>query len=264
MGLFDWLAGLFGSKADETPADVADRLDRVADRFSHSGEDAAAGTARSAADEARRASTTEAARRIEAEFLRSRGLRPDGRPMKPAVGRGPDDTDYVRYGTTVRTGGSRAWRYNNPGYVRCSSRATSYGAIGCDGVFAIFPDYHSGVYALRRTLQDEYPGRPVGEALREHLPPEAGIDPDRIFSDIGLDPQTKVDDLGDIDFGGLDSALEQQPGWESGEEFDRDTGGGPEWVQSAWDAPGGTDAVSSEAEATGSDVADEASPTDNS
>jgi hypothetical protein len=263
MGLFDWLAGLFGGQADETPADVADRLDRVADRFSHTGDDASAGAARTAADEARRASTTEAARRIEAEFLRSRGLRPDGRPQKPRVGRGPGDAEYVRYGRAVRTGGSRAWRYNNPGYVRCSSRATTYGAIGCDGELAIFPDYQTGVHALRMTLRDEYPGRPVGEALRQHLPPDAGIDPDRVFSDIGLDPQTKVEDLGDLDFGGLDTALEAQPGWESGEQFDRDAGGGPEWVQSAWDDPGTTDALSTAADA-GSEAADEVAPTDNS
>ena len=262
MGLFDWLAGLFGSKSDEAPADVADRLDRVADRFSNSGDDASSGAARTAADEARRASTTDEARRIEAEFLRSRGLRPDGRPMKPAVGRGPGDTSYVRYGTSVRTGGSRSWRYNNPGYVRCSNRATSYGAIGCDGEFAIFPDYQTGVHALRMTLRDEYPGRPVGEALREHLPPDAGIDPDRIFSDIGLDPQTKVEDLGDVDFGGLEPALESQPGWESGEQFDRDAATSPEWVQSAWDDPGTTDAISTEADATNN--TDEAAPTDNS
>ena len=257
MGLFDWLAGLFGGKPDETPGEVADRIERIADRFAHAGDDHAAAAARTAADDARRASSTDAAKEIEADFLRSRDLRPDGRPMKPAVGRA-GDADYVRYGTTVRTGGSRAWRYNNPGYVRCSSRSMSYGAIGCDGEFAIFPNYHTGMYALHRTLQDEYPGQAIGDALRQHLPPEAGVDPDHIFSDAGLDPATPIEDLKFDDFGGMGPALESQPGFEAGEQFARGSEGAPAWVESTWDAPGG------DAETAESTPTDEPAPTDNS
>src|SRR5207248_10199535 len=107
VGRFAWLAGLFGGKPAASPADIADRIERIADRFANAGNDEAAAAARSAADEARRAATPNAARRVEAEFLRSRGLRPDGRPIQPTLGRGPDDSDYVRYGSAVRAGGSR-------------------------------------------------------------------------------------------------------------------------------------------------------------
>jgi hypothetical protein len=187
MGVFDWLAGLFDGKPAETPGDVADRLERVADRFGNAGDDAAAAAARAAADEARRAPTVDAARRVEAEFLHSRGLRSDGRPLKPALGRAPGDAPYVRYGTTLRTGGSRAWRYNNPGYVRCNNRSTDYGALSCDGEFAIFPDYWTDVTALRLSLCEDYPNHTVREALRLHLPPEAGADPDRAGAGCGRD-----------------------------------------------------------------------------
>jgi hypothetical protein len=260
MGLFDWLAGLFGGKPDETPNDVADRIERIADRFANAGNDEAAAAARSAADEARRAATADEARRVEAEFLSSRGLRPDGRPIKPALGRGPDDTDYVRYGAAVRAGGSRAWRYNNPGYVRCTTQSTYYGALGCDGEFAIFPDYWTGMTALRLTLRDQYPGQSIGEALRQHLPAEAGVDPMRLFEQAGLDPATKVEDIPVEDFGGIGPALQSQPGWDPGSQFDRNAADNPNWIESVWDVTGSS--------ATRDDIdfggRDDAPPTDNS
>jgi hypothetical protein len=262
MGLFDWLAGLFGGKPDETPEDVADRMERIADRFANAGDDDAAAAARTAADEARRAPTTAAAKQIEIELLQSRSLRPDGRPMKPLLGRGPDDAEYVRYGTTLQTGGSRAWRFNNPGYVRCSSRSTYYGALGCDGEFAIFPNYTTGINALRLNLRDDYPGRPVGDALREHLPP--GVDASRVCEKAGLDPGTKVEDVTPEDFGGMGPALEIEPGWDAGEKFDRGADDSPAWVETAWSTSvethtGGV--VSPDAEFGGSA---ETGPTDNS
>jgi len=260
MGLFDWLAGLFGGKPDESLEDVADRMERIADRFANAGNDEAAAAARAAADEARRAPTAEQARRIEADFLRSRGLRPDGRPIKPTLGQGPDDTDYIRYGNTVRAGGSRAWRYNNPGYVRCTSRSTYYGALGCDGEFAIFPDYWTGINALRLTLREDYPGQPIGVALRQHLPADAGVDPNRLCEQAGLDPATNVDDIPVEDFGGMGPAFQSQSGWELGTQFDRDAADNPSWVESTWDGGSATSG--------GSDMdfggRDEPAPTDNS
>jgi hypothetical protein len=264
MGLFDWLAGFFGRKPNETTEDVANRLERFADRFSHVGDDAAATAARTAADAARRAPTAGAARQVEAEFLGSRGLRPDGRPLKPALGRGPDGAEYVRYGTALRTGGSRGWRYNNPGYVRCSSRSVSYGALGCDGEFAMFPDYWTGVRALQSSLRDEYPHHTVRDALRQHLPPEVAADAYRICDDAGLDPAMKVNDLTDGDCQSIGPALESQPGWEEGQEFNRGAEGCPDWVETAWDRAGGADEARADTEGTNAVASDASIPTDNS
>ncbi len=262
MGLFDWLGWLFGGGPEETAEDVADRLERFADRFRNAGDDEAASAAREAADTARKMPDAAAARRIEADFLASRGLRPDGRPIKPALGRAPDGSDYVRYGAGLRAGGSRAWRYHNPGYVRCNSRADSYGAIGCDGELAIFPDDDTGLDALWNWLRDEYPGQTVRDALQQHLPPEAGADPAAICAKAGLDPAAKVEDLTDGDCHAIGSALEARSGWEEGRDFGRGAEGIPDWVESAW--AGGDSAESAGAGAEEADAPGDAGPTDNS
>ena len=260
MGLFDWIAALFGGGSADRPGDVADRLERAADRFSHAGNEPSALAARAAAARARLAPTVGAARQVEFEFLRLQGLRPDGRPLQPVLGRGPDDMQYVRYGNTLRAGGSLPWRYNNPGYVRCSSRSMSYGALGCDGEFAIFPDYWTGINALRLTLREDYPGQPIGVALRQHLPADAGVDPNRLCEQAGLDPATNVDDIPVEDFGGMGPAFQSQSGWELGTQFDRDAADNPSWVESTWDGGSATSG--------GSDMdfggRDEPAPTDNS
>src|SRR5262249_52228425 len=150
----------------------------------------------------------------------------------------------------------RAWRYNNPGYVRCSSRSTYYGALGCDGEFAIFPNYSTGLNAMRLSLQDEYPGHLIGDALRQHLPPEAGVDPQKLCEEAGLDPATKTEDVTPEDFGGMGPALESKPGWEPGSEFDRDAMDNPSWVETAWDAPATETGVSDPGNADASPATD--------
>ena len=42
--------------------------------------------------------------------------------------------------TETRTGGSRAWRNNNPGNLRPGDFSTRHGAIGDNNHFAVFPD----------------------------------------------------------------------------------------------------------------------------
>jgi hypothetical protein len=255
MSLFDWLKTLFTGKPAETPDDVADRIERIADRFANAGNDAAAAAARAAADEARCAPNAGAAQGIEADFLRSRGLRPDGRPLRPVFGRGPSG-DYVRYGTTLRAGGSRGWRYHNPGYVRCSQAAMLYGALGCDGEYAIFPDHAAGMRALHRTLRDEYPQHTVREALGQHLPPEARLDPDRLCALAGLNPLATAATLSDADAAALAPALEQQGDWSAGSEFGRDDNASPDWVQDAWDAPAEASTAAEPADAAAAPATD--------
>src|SRR5262245_61974775 len=201
MGFFAWLRRLLGFESLAPPAadtiqDVADRLDRTADRFSNSTDVEGERAARDAASRARRAPTLKQALEIEREFQTARNLLQ--RKDKPRFSRGvgPAGQRYVSIGGVSRVGGSRAWRNNNPGYIRCSNRAIYYGAIGCDGEFAIFPDWYIGRAAMYRWLHDEYPDDTLRDALQQQLPPEAGPDAaQRIYDDCGLPPDTTVRDL---------------------------------------------------------------------
>jgi hypothetical protein len=217
---------------------VADRLERIGDRFANAGDRVGEQEARRAAMRARQAATAAEAARIEADFLKSQGLGSDGRPAKPVVGSHAGG-GYVGYGRTVREGGSVAWRYNNPGYIRCSPKSAAYGAIGCDGEFAIFPDYQTGLNALRLTLRDEHPGRPVGEALKQHLPPQAGSI-EKVMSAAKLDPGKPTDSLTDGDFKDLGKGIQESAGWEAGNEIDRSANDAPDWVSEAWEASAST------------------------
>lgn len=46
------------------------------------------------------------------------------------------------------SGGTRAWRNNNPGNIRDGKFTRRCGAIGAAGGFAIFPDYKTGFDCL--------------------------------------------------------------------------------------------------------------------
>lgn len=63
------------------------------------------------------------------------------------------EIDYANGITETRSGGSWAWRNNNPGNIRFSSAILSYGAIGAAGGFAVFPDEATGTQAMRSLLQ---------------------------------------------------------------------------------------------------------------
>jgi len=50
---------------------------------------------------------------------------------------------------SIKIGGTRAWRNNNPGNIQCSNDVKKYlKSIGCDlDGFAIFPNYETGDWA---------------------------------------------------------------------------------------------------------------------
>lgn len=251
MGLFDWLRRLFGSEPDETPDDVADRIERVGDRLGNAGDAEGEQAARIAAADARRCGTSSEARGVERDFYRFRGLRPDGRPVKPVVGKADGGPEYVRYGNAVRAGGSKGWRYNNPGYIRCSDRATMYGAIGCDGEYAIFPDHRTGVNALAQHLRTEYPNHRLGDALREQLPPaEADAAAERL-REAGIDLGAKLGDIMEQELQAVGEQCAAVTESSAGEVYDRDD------PATSWAADGGTEAAA--AGASGDDR-----PTDDS
>ena len=70
------------------------------------------------------------------------------------------------------SGGSRAWRNNNPGNLEDGKFARNNGAIGTDGRFAIFPDTATGFNAMASLLAtNSYQKLTIEGAINRYAPP---------------------------------------------------------------------------------------------
>lgn len=70
------------------------------------------------------------------------------------------------------SGGSRAWRNNNPGNLEDGKFARNNGAIGTDGRFAIFPDAEIGFNAMANLLStSSYQKLTIEGAINRYAPP---------------------------------------------------------------------------------------------
>lgn len=70
------------------------------------------------------------------------------------------------------SGGSRAWRNNNPGNLEYGKFARNNGAIGTDGRFAIFPDTATGFKAMASLLTtNTYQKLTIEGAINRYAPP---------------------------------------------------------------------------------------------
>ncbi len=70
------------------------------------------------------------------------------------------------------SGGSRAWRNNNPGNLEDGKFARANGAIGTDGRFAIFPDITTGFNAMASLLAtNSYQNLTIEGAINRYAPP---------------------------------------------------------------------------------------------
>lgn len=67
-------------------------------------------------------------------------------------------------GSVVRQDGARNWRNNNPGNIEAGKFASSMGAIGSDGRFAIFPSYEAGRAAKAKLIFEGDQGRALSTA----------------------------------------------------------------------------------------------------
>lgn len=70
------------------------------------------------------------------------------------------------------SGGSRAWRNNNPGNLEYGKFTRNNGAIGTDGRFAIFPDAATGFNAMAGLLAtSSYQKLTIEGAINRYAPP---------------------------------------------------------------------------------------------
>ena len=71
-----------------------------------------------------------------------------------------------------KSGGSRAWRNNNPGNLEYGKFTKANGAIGTDGRFAIFPDTNTGLNAIVALFSTpSYQNLTIENAINRYAPP---------------------------------------------------------------------------------------------
>ena len=125
---------------------------------------------------------------------------------------------------TIRGGGTRAWRCNNPGALLKSSYSTgkSRRSIGTAGyneyVYAVYPDYQTGHEALIVMLRgSQYFSLTLKEASIRYV----REDPNHIHKIVKickLDPNRTIKSLSDKEFESYWKAIEQNEKWEVGRE----------------------------------------------
>lgn len=73
--------------------------------------------------------------------------------------------------TSTLTGGSQAWRNNNPGNLVYNANTQALGAIGQNNGFAVFPDAATGTSALSAILATPtYQALSVNGAIARYAP----------------------------------------------------------------------------------------------
>lgn len=108
---------------------------------------------------------------------------PAGPGTKPAGGKSDEIVEILEVGAgynvvkmgdgkTVKRTGARNWRDNNPGNLNYGELAKSYGALGADPRFAIFPSLEDGEKAREGLLfGPSYSGLTIAGAVSKYAPP---------------------------------------------------------------------------------------------
>jgi len=125
---------------------------------------------------------------------------------------------------TIRSGGSRAWRCNNPGALLKSSFSIGKDrrAIGTAGFgkyeYAVYPDYATGHEALIVMLRgSRYRNLNLLEASLRYVQEDPNHGP-KIAKMSNLDPSRKICTLSDKEFERYWKAIEKNECWKVGEE----------------------------------------------
>lgn len=118
------------------------------------------------------------------------------------------------------SGGTRAWRNNNPGNIRDGEFARRVGAIGAAGGFAVFPDYETGLKALAALLRTEtYRRLTLGQAINRYAPPvenDTGAYVGAVEKQTGIPRATILSQLSETQITALAKAIEKHEGYNAG------------------------------------------------
>ena len=120
----------------------------------------------------------------------------------------------------IYSGGTRAWRNNNPGNIRSGEFATNHGAIGAAGGFAVFPDYETGKSALQSLLKTSfYQELSISDAITRYAPPVENNTANyqaTLKKLTGLPLEKKMNALTDEELGKIVGAIQHIEGYHEG------------------------------------------------
>lgn len=118
----------------------------------------------------------------------------------------------------LHSGGTRAWRNNNPGNL---SKAEKSGlAIGVGGPFAVFPDHATGKAALKFVLLSVYKDKRLDKVFEKYAPAKDNNDPEHYTKLVkkftGLASDQTIGDLNSAELDKFMAAIERVEGWKEG------------------------------------------------
>lgn len=120
----------------------------------------------------------------------------------------------------VRSGGTRAWRNNNPGNIRSGDFARSHGSIGEAGGFAVFPSEAAGQAALTALLNtNTYQPLTINQAISRYAPPSENDTANYqrlIQQGTGLDGDTRKNELTPAQLTLVANTIRTIEGWREG------------------------------------------------
>lgn len=122
---------------------------------------------------------------------------------------------------TIRSGGTKAWRNNNPGNMIYNPHgfAVRHGAIGSAGGMAVFPSELTGRNALSTLLKSSsYQYLSIFELPEKYDKHNANNYRDMLLSISKLDPNKLIKNLSVDEFEKLQAAIERIEGWKEGKE----------------------------------------------
>ncbi|HEY9059373.1 MAG TPA: hypothetical protein VIO64_02540 [Pseudobacteroides sp.] len=124
--------------------------------------------------------------------------------------------DSSRKLVSINYGGSRSWRNNNPGNLKYGSFASSNGAIGTDGQFAIFPNYDTGYNAKKTLITTTYRDYTIEAMMNKYAPPsenDTAAYIRYIVSKTGMPASTYIRDMNSSQLNSLLDAMKQYEGF---------------------------------------------------
>jgi hypothetical protein len=118
----------------------------------------------------------------------------------------------------LHSGGTRAWRNNNPGNLIGSEKSGR--SIGKGGRFAAFASHDEGIAALKFSLTNFYSGRKLDEVFKKYAPATDDNDPEHYIVLVkkfsGLDSTRTIGSLTDAELDKFIGAIERVEGWKEG------------------------------------------------